>query len=189
MVLSGEVQGLINLKVAWTTIIITVCVLVFGAWLHLRFTQIDWSPHTTDAIDEIWVFNETYERYITPGDERRLDGYPPFILWVQAVAWRIVNFNWEGGSAAIPSLTLTRQLTVIPAVITLLLLFLIGKTLHSDLVGWVIALGWAVQPSMLEATTYALTEAWQILFIALALWLAMLGLRRSLAQHLRGFSR
>jgi hypothetical protein len=126
--------------------------------------------------DEGILLAQTFrDRNIGQYEVMQVEGYPPFILGLYHVVQRITEFI-RGESVLEHSelvIRLVRLLAAGVGLITAYMIYRIGASLLTPLVGYVAAIVWVMLPSVNAQMHFALTEAWQALFITTSIWMML----------------
>jgi len=162
-----------------TSYFLVLLLVIISAFVTHRHIRSGFDPESGSDYDELLVYTLSYEFFYADEISYNLVGYPPIIVGLNALAYREVASAKDDWSQPYKSETINivRQWTLIPAIFTALFIFFIGKSLKSDLIGFFSALLWIVLPTILFHRTVALTESWQMLFIAFSLLATLYALK------------
>jgi 4-amino-4-deoxy-L-arabinose transferase-like glycosyltransferase len=102
----------------------------------------------------------------------------PFILWIYQGSQLLVERVTGDSAVEHPVLVIKyiRFFAGLTNTLTILVIGLTARRLGGDPAGILAAVAWAVMPGVTEQTLTALTEAWQVLFITLAVYFTLLAL-------------
>lgn len=132
-------------------------------------------------LDEGIILAQTIRaRGITDSRVLVVQGYPPVIMGLLTLTQYLTEALLQESVLHHSGLVLliVRYLAAIANLITLGLLFALGKQFKRPLVGLVAGLVWAILPQVNHHMTLALTEAWQVLFITASAWLMVSALQQ-----------
>lgn len=172
-----------NLRLRDISLPLVVVLFVAAMWLNIRDTPkgLDLSWQDTTGIDEASLFRETYQWLVVgkPASEREFPGYPPIALFVQYLGYQVVLATGSPEySYAIQTIDLVRQWSVLPTMLTALVLYMATASFFSKRVGLLAMFAWLLSWWMQSARATALTESWLMLFVALTLWGTVEALKR-----------
>lgn len=157
----------------WYLLILTIAFLGLGIYWtgYNRDQTLDYDSEQSNYVDEIRLYFEAINLDRVPESERELAGYPPGLFFVFRLA------HWLSGSweeiQTVEVLSLTRLWVGMINALSLILLALIGRRLHSPWLGILAMLAWMLAPLVINRVHFALTEAFQVFFNLLAFYAAL----------------
>ncbi len=145
----------------------------------LRFTGYAFGLPYFDQIDEPWLFYEAaFQRgllswWLHPNPSPGL-----ISLWKLAQIAAETVTHQSALSHVTEIIMVMRLISVILSLLTLVLIGLCARALAGDKAGWLAAATWAVIPYVIYHSFIAIAEPWMLLFEALALYAAVMTMRR-----------
>ncbi len=149
---------------------VLLCIVALSVVYHASYVRAWYDPFNATDIDEIGIYYEMRQLVFhgTPASQRRLAGYPPVVLfvhWLGHAAVAIPAGDWNA-SYALEAINLMRWWSILPATIATLLIYAALRFFVSISVAATATIVFILSPLIILERTNAITEPWQLLFIA-----------------------
>src|SRR5215813_5494522 len=132
-----------------------------------------------DTRDEAWYFTSVLTLRGMYNEPFPLRGYPPGIFAIYDIAQRLVEevTHYPASDHPANTINLVRLFAIVASILTIPIVGLMARRLQGELAGIIAAAAWAVIPMVVYQSSIAYPDAWLLLFSALGLYWALLGLQ------------